>query len=147
MKPVKRNSRLLAIGIGAIALTAAVFLVMSALRQSIAYFYSPTELAEVRPQAGKKLSLGGMVENGSVQRGEGLDVQFLVTDFENSVLVKFDKVLPDLFREGQGVVAEGKLNVDGIFVADRVLAKHDENYMPPAVTRALEKANNGKGKT
>lgn len=147
MKPVKRNSRLLAIGIGALALTAAVFLVMSALRQSIAYFYSPTELAEVRPQAGKKLSLGGMVENGSVQRGEGLDVQFLVTDFENSVLVKFDKVLPDLFREGQGVVAEGKLNVDGIFVADRVLAKHDENYMPPAVTRALEKANNGKGKT
>ncbi len=141
MKPKKRNSRLMAIGLAGALLVAAAFLVTSALRQSISYFYSPTELAEQAPGPDKKLSLGGMVEEGSVSRGQGLQVQFSVTDFENTVLVHYDKVLPDLFREGQGVVAEGKLNEDGIFVATRVLAKHDENYMPPQVARALKSSS------
>ncbi len=141
MKPKKRNSRLFAIGLGGIALIAAVFLVTSALRQSISYFYSPTEIVEAKPTSDKKLSLGGMVEEGSIKRGVGLKVRFSVTDFENTVVVEYDKVLPDLFREGQGVVAEGALNESGVFIATRVLAKHDENYMPPQVARSLKPAS------
>jgi len=139
VKPKKRNSRLLAIGIGGVAIVGAVFLVMSALKQSIAYFYSPTELVETSPPETKKISLGGMVMDGSVKRGKGLNIEFTVTDFENTVTVKYDKVLPDLFREGQGVVAEGTLHKNGDFIATRVLAKHDENYMPPQVARAMKK--------
>jgi cytochrome c-type biogenesis protein CcmE len=144
MKPKKRNSRLLAIGLGGVLLIAAVYLVASALKQSISYFYTPTELAETTPSTHKKLSLGGMVEEGSVERGKGLDVQFRVTDFTHTVLVTYDKVLPDLFREGQGVVAEGTLNENGVFVAKRVLAKHDENYMPPQVARAIKSKDDPK---
>ncbi len=80
-----------------------------------------------------------MVKDGSIKRGEGLKVRFEVTDFENTVIVEYDKVLPDLFREGQGVVAEGTLNENGVFIATRILAKHDETYMPPQVTRALKR--------
>ncbi|PHS23838.1 MAG: cytochrome c maturation protein CcmE [Robiginitomaculum sp.] len=138
MIPKKQNTRLLAIGVGGIALIGAAFLVASALRQSISYFYTPTELAESMPSSHKKLSLGGMVEEGSVKRGDGLDVQFMVTDFNNTVLVHYDKVLPDLFREGQGVVAEGTIDKNGVFKATRILAKHDEKYMPPQVARALK---------
>ncbi|PHS23222.1 MAG: cytochrome c maturation protein CcmE [Robiginitomaculum sp.] len=140
MKPKKRNSRLLAIGAGGVALIGAVYLVSSALKQSIAYFYSPTELVETAPPETKKISLGGMVMDGSVKRGKGLNIEFAVTDFENTVIVKYDKVLPDLFREGQGVVAEGTLHKNGKFIATRVLAKHDENYMPPQVARAMKNA-------
>ncbi len=140
MKPRKRNARLLAIGLGAVILAAAVFLVTSALRQSISYFLTPSELVQSTPPAGRKLSLGGMVEKGSVKRGKGLDVRFRVTDFKNTVTVHYDKVLPDLFREGQGVVAEGHLGRDGVFMASRVLAKHDEKYTPPPIARALKKA-------
>ncbi|MDQ7018539.1 MAG: cytochrome c maturation protein CcmE [Robiginitomaculum sp.] len=138
MIPKKQNTRLLAIGVGGIALIGAVFLVASALKQSISYFYTPTELAQTPPSSHKKLSLGGMVEKGTVKRGEGLNVQFKVTDFNNTVLVQYDKVLPDLFREGQGVVAEGTFGENGVFHATRVLAKHDEKYMPPQVARALK---------
>jgi cytochrome c-type biogenesis protein CcmE len=141
VKPKKQNTRLLAIGLGGIALIGAVFLVASALKQSISYFYTPTELAESMPSSHKKLSLGGMVEKGTVKRGEGLNVQFVVTDFNNTVLVQYNKVLPDLFREGQGVVAEGTISKDGVFQATRVLAKHDEKYMPPQVARALKPKN------
>jgi len=140
MKPKKRNTRLLAIGLGALALATAVFLVTSALRQSISYFFTPSELAQTAPPAGRKLSLGGMVEKGSVTRGKGLEVRFRVTDFKNTVTVRYDKVLPDLFREGQGVVAEGRLGPDGVFTASRVLAKHDEKYTPPPLARALKKS-------
>ncbi len=140
VKPQKRNTRLFAIGAGGVALIAAAFLVTSALKQSIAYFYSPTELLQTSVSSEKKISLGGMVEDGSVERGEGLQIQFRVTDFENSVLVEYNKVLPDLFREGQGVVADGSLNAEGVFIASRILAKHDENYMPPQVARAMKPA-------
>lgn len=144
MKPKNRNTRLINISIAAIVVTGAVYLVSSALKQSISYFYSPTEVVQNVASAQKtsfgekKISLGGMVEEGSVKRGEGLQISFRVTDFENSIIVEYDKVLPDLFREGQGVVAEGHLNAQGVFIASRILAKHDENYMPPAAERAMK---------
>ena len=144
MKPRKRNARLAAIAAGALALAGAAWLVTSALRQSIAYYSTPTEIAQNTPGPGRKLSLGGMVEKGSVKRGDGLNVNFQVTDFKHTVTVHYDKVLPDLFREGQGVVAEGHLARNGVFNATRVLAKHDEKYMPPQVARAVGK--DGKGK-
>ncbi len=140
MIPKKRNARLFAIALFGLALSMAAYLVFSALRQNISFFYSPAELAQEAPGTARKLRLGGMVEKGSLERLDGLNVRFRVTDFKRSITVRYDKILPDLFREGQGVIAEGHLAQNGEFIASRVLAKHDENYMPPEVGKALDKA-------
>ena len=102
------------------------------------FFYTPSEVAEKHLETGQRFRLGGLVEDGSVKRGEGTTVSFVVTDKRSTLPVTFTGVLPDLFREGQGVVAEGVLNSDGVFRADSVLAKHDENYMPPEVAKKLK---------
>lgn len=137
MKPKRR--RLLFVLVGLALLGGAVALALSALRDTMVFFYSPTELAEKPPRPGASLRIGGLVEEGSVVR-EGTRVTFRVTDLSRSVPVDYAGVLPDLFREGQGIVVEGKLGPDGTFAATRVLAKHDEKYMPPEVAEALKKS-------
>jgi cytochrome c-type biogenesis protein CcmE len=108
------------------------------MRDSIVFFYSPSEVAEMGIAPGTRFRLGGLVETASVVRGEGTSVRFVITDQAKTLSVTYTGVLPDLFREGQGVVAEGTLEPDGIFHADSVLAKHDENYMPPEVAKKLK---------
>ena len=115
-------------------------LALSAFRQNVTFFFDPSQVAAGQVPAGQRFRLGGMVEQGSLHRAPGsLEVRFLVTDFNHEVPVVYDKVLPDLFREGAGVVAHGRLRADGTFVADEVLAKHDEKYMPPEVARSLKR--------
>ncbi len=136
-----RKRRLLAIGFILTCCIAAGYLILQALEDNIHFFISPTELTESQNKQGMRVRLGGVVEKDSVKHGTHLQVQFQVTDFVQSVGVLYVGVLPDLFREGQGVVALGKWN-GNIFVADQVLAKHDENYKPPEVRNALESASN-----
>jgi cytochrome c-type biogenesis protein CcmE len=139
MKP--RARRLLWIATGLAALGAASALVLNAFRANVMFFVSPTQIAEERLPAGTRLRVGGLVEKGSLARdAEGLTVRFIVTDTARDVRVVYRGVLPDLFREGKGVVAQGTLMADGTFVADQVLAKHDENYMPPDAADAVNKA-------
>lgn len=109
-----------------------------ALGQKASYFYMPADLAAARPQPGQRIRLGGLVEQGSVKRGQGTDVSFAVTDGERAVGVSYRGILPDLFREQQGVITEGSFREDGTFQADSVLAKHDETYMPREVAEALK---------
>lgn len=114
-------------------------LALNAFRQNVTFFFDPTQVASGQVPRGERFRLGGMVTQGSVRRAPGsLEVRFVVTDFKHEIPVSYTGVLPDLFREGQGVVAHGKM-LDGTFVADEVLAKHDEKYMPPAVARSLKK--------
>jgi cytochrome c-type biogenesis protein CcmE len=114
-------------------------LALSAFRQNVTFFFDPTQVASGAVPAGERFRLGGMVTKGSVQRAPGsLEIHFVVTDFKHEVPVSYTGVLPDLFREGQGVVAHGKMS-GATFVADEVLAKHDEKYMPPEVARSLKK--------
>lgn len=134
----RKQRRGLMIGMGVGVLSLAAVLMMFAFRQSIVFFHTPSDIAERKIEAGTRFRLGGLVEKGSVKRGEGTFVRFAVTDTLKSVPVAYEGILPDLFREGQGVVAEGTLGPDGQFVADTVLAKHDETYMPPEVAKALE---------
>ena len=134
----RKQRRGVLIGSGVAILSVAAVLVMFAFRESIVFFHTPSDVAEKKIGAGKRFRLGGLVADGSVKRGQGTTVQFAVTDTLAKVNVSFTGILPDLFREGQGVVTEGKLGPDGSFVADMVLAKHDENYMPPEVAKALE---------
>ena len=134
----RKQRRGVLIGVGVAVLTLAVGLVLFALRDSIVFFHTPSDLAEKPIATGERFRLGGLVAAGSVKRGEGTRVQFVVTDTLKTIPVAYEGVLPDLFKEGQGVVAEGKLSPEGTFVADSVLAKHDENYMPPEVAKALE---------
>ncbi|MBT4770282.1 MAG: cytochrome c maturation protein CcmE [Rhodospirillaceae bacterium] len=122
-------------------LFAAGALVLSALRDNLVFFYSPTEILEREIQPGQRIRIGGLVEEASVVQASGeVSVMFRVTDLTQTIPVVFTGVLPDLFREGQGVIAEGSLNEDGVFQATNVLAKHDENYMPPEVAEALKKS-------
>jgi cytochrome c-type biogenesis protein CcmE len=114
-------------------------LIMFALRDNIVFFYTPTQLAEKRPAPGARLRIGGLVKQGSLIKSDGRDVSFVVTDNANELAVAYTGLLPDLFREGQGVVADGVLQGDGKFRADSVLAKHDERYMPREVAEALKK--------
>jgi cytochrome c-type biogenesis protein CcmE len=132
----RRRALLIAVGVG--ILSVAVFLVLFALRDTIVFFHTPTEVAEKHVPAGKRIRLGGLVEQGSLKRGAGTTVEFVITDMSKSMPVRYTGILPDLFREGQGVVAEGKLDGSGHFLADTVLAKHDETYMPPEVAKALK---------
>jgi cytochrome c-type biogenesis protein CcmE len=121
-------------------------LVLSALSENINLFYTPTQIANGEAPHDTRIRAGGMVEKGSLQRSnDSLDVKFIVTDLNKSVTITYRGILPDLFREGQGIVALGKLNADGVVVADEVLAKHDEKYMPPEVTKALK--DSGKSAT
>jgi cytochrome c-type biogenesis protein CcmE len=117
----------------------AVALVLTALNDNIVFFYSPTQVAEKHPGPERHFRLGGLVEQGSVKKN-GQEVRFVVTDLGKTVPVIYRGLLPDLFREGQGVIAEGSLGADGVFVAREVLAKHDENYMPPEVAKALKES-------
>ena len=136
LKPRQRRlalAALLVLGVGAIAA-----LVFNAFRSNLVFFYSPTQVVAQEAPAGRTFRIGGLVEPGSVKR-EGVQVSFVVTDSAKTVPVRYEGVLPDLFKEGKGVVAQGKLE-QGVFVAREVLAKHDENYMPPEAAEALKKA-------
>jgi cytochrome c-type biogenesis protein CcmE len=136
----RKQRRLILIGssLGVLAIAAA--LVLSALRDSIVFFNSPSDIAEKHLTAGTRIRVGGLVKPGTFQRGDDLQIRFEVTDGKSDIAVRYQGIVPDLFREGQGVVVEGKLEPGGIFVADTVLAKHDERYMPREVVDALKKA-------
>jgi cytochrome c-type biogenesis protein CcmE len=134
----RKQRRGVLIGTCLVVLGVAVGLVLFAMRDSIVFFYSPSDVTEMSIAPGTRFRLGGLVEEGSVVRGEGTTIRFVVTDQAKTLPVTFTGVLPDLFREGQGVVAEGMLEADGVFHADSVLAKHDENYMPPEVAKKLK---------
>jgi cytochrome c-type biogenesis protein CcmE len=134
----RKQRRGVVIGLGVVVLSVAAILVMFAFRQSIVFFHTPSDVAESKIPDGTRFRLGGLVGKGSVKRGEGTHVEFAVTDTLSTVPVTYEGVLPDLFREGQGVVTEGQMRPDGTFVADTVLAKHDETYMPPEVAKALK---------
>lgn len=135
----RKQRRMGVIGIGFVLLAAAVALISFALEDTIVFFYGPTEVVEMKISPGTRFRLGGLVEEGSVKRGESKTTKFAVTDLNTSMPVVYVGILPDLFREGQGVVTEGMLNQQGVFEADSVLAKHDENYMPAEVADALKK--------
>ena len=128
------------IALSVAVLLAAVLMVAVALRDTIVFFHTPKEVAEKHIPAGKRFRLGGLVAEGSVKRGAGTAIEFAITDTIKTIAVSYTGLLPDLFREGQGVVAEGKLDDAGRFLADTVLAKHDETYMPKEVADAIAKA-------
>ena len=139
MKP--RHKRFLLIGGGLATLAVAAGLVLLAFQKNLVFFFTPSQIAANEAPQGRSFRIGGMVESGSVKRqADGVTVRFLVTDTARTVPVEFRGSLPDLFREGKGVVAQGKLGTDGTFRADEVLAKHDENYMPPEAKAAVEQA-------
>ncbi|MEL6373385.1 MAG: cytochrome c maturation protein CcmE [Pseudomonadota bacterium] len=139
----QRRGVLIGTAVGVLAL--AIVLVAVALRSEIVFFHTPSDVAEKNIKPGVRFRLGGLVAQGSVKRDEGLKVFFAVTDSIKTIKVAYQGELPDLFREGQGVVTDGKLLPDGRFLADNVLAKHDENYMPPEVADALKKKGVWKG--
>ncbi|MCG6887856.1 MAG: cytochrome c maturation protein CcmE [Proteobacteria bacterium] len=136
-----RHKRLGFILVGLVILGLAAVLVFKALDKNLSYFFSPTEVVQHQAPENHVFRLGGLVEQGSLKREEGLTVRFSVTDKANTIIVRYTGILPDLFKEGQGVIAQGRLGTGGVFVADEVLAKHDENYMPPEVADALEKGH------
>jgi cytochrome c-type biogenesis protein CcmE len=137
-----RHKRIAAIALGVAALGVITALVLGAFRQNLVFFFTPTEVVERKAPQGRTFRIGGMVEKGSVKRqADGVTVQFTVTDTAKSLPVLFKGSLPDLFREGKGVVAQGQLGPDGVFRASEVLAKHDENYMPPEAKAAVDKAH------
>ncbi|MEI7968197.1 MAG: cytochrome c maturation protein CcmE [Betaproteobacteria bacterium] len=139
MKPRHRRLALVAAGVAVLAIGAT--LILNAFNSNLVFFYSPSQVAENEAPVNRSFRIGGMVETGSVQRQpDGVTVRFVVTDTAKSIPVVFTGILPDLFKEGKGVVAQGKLETNGTFRASEVLAKHDENYMPPEAADALEKA-------
>ncbi len=135
----RKQRRSVLIVMGLVVLGAATALVLSALQDKITLFYSPSDIAEKSIEPGQRFRLGGLVEEGTVQRGTDTTIRFSVTDTARSVAVTYSGILPDLFREGQGVVTEGALDASGVFRADSVLARHDENYMPKEVADALKR--------
>jgi cytochrome c-type biogenesis protein CcmE len=143
----RRQRRLVLIGSALGMLALALALVLGALRDSIVFFNSPTDVVEKNIEPGKRIRLGGLVKSGSIARGENLQVRFDVTDGRNTIPVTYQGLLPDLFREGQGVVTEGALDGAGLFKADTVLAKHDENYMPREVAERLKQQGHWKDDT
>jgi cytochrome c-type biogenesis protein CcmE len=134
-----RHKRIAAIVVGLAALGGAAALVLTAFQENLVFFFTPSQVAAKEAPLGRTFRIGGMVEKGSVKR-TGVEVRFVVTDTANSIPVVYQGALPDLFREGKGVVAQGQLDADGVFRAREVLAKHDENYMPPEAAHAVEKA-------
>lgn len=138
MNPVRKKRLFIVLAILA-GVGIAVALALSALQQNINLFYTPSQIAAGEAPEGTRIRAGGLVEEGSVKRtNDSLSVAFRVTDGAQAITITYQGILPDLFREGQGIVALGRVNADGVLVADEVLAKHDENYMPPEVTQALE---------
>jgi len=135
-----RRQRMVLVGLVVAGVAVSAALALQAFRENVLFFFSPTDVVAGTAPVERGFRLGGMVLDGSVQRDPGsLTVSFVVTDFAHSIPVRYTGVLPDLFGEGQGVVARGLLDNDGAFVAEEVLAKHDENYMPPDVAEALER--------
>lgn len=135
----RKHKRLTFVGIALLLLAGATALFLTAFEDNIVFFFSPTELAAKKPGPDQRLRIGGLVAEDSVKKPGGGVVLFTVTDAETDVTVRYKGILPDLFREGQGVVAQGRL-INGVFQAEEVLAKHDENYMPPEVADALKKS-------
>ena len=140
MKPRHKRFAIIAAGVAAIAVAAA--LVLNAFQSNLVFFFSPSQIAAGEAPKDRAFRVGGMVQAGSVKRlGDGLTVEFIVTDTAKNIPVTYKGILPDLFREGKGVVAQGRLGADGVFRADEVLAKHDENYMPPEAKHAIDQAH------
>jgi cytochrome c-type biogenesis protein CcmE len=136
-----RHKRLIAISVGVAALGVAATLVLSAFQSNLVFFFTPSQVAANEAPQGRAFRVGGLVTAGSVKRQpDGVTVQFVVTDTAKNIPVVYRGILPDLFREGKGVVAQGQLGADGVFRASEVLAKHDENYMPPDAAHAVEQA-------
>ena len=142
MKPRHRRLIFVVLGLALLGVTAA--LVLNAFRSNLVFFYSPTQVADKEAPVNKTFRLGGLVEQGSLKRlADGVTVTFVVTDTGKSIPVRYKGILPDLFKQGKGVVAQGRLAPDGVFHASEVLAKHDENYMPPEAAEAIAKAQHG----
>jgi cytochrome c-type biogenesis protein CcmE len=140
MKPRHKRFAIIAAGVAAIAVAAA--LVLNAFQSNLVFFFSPSQIVAGEAPKDRAFRVGGMVQTGSVKRqGDGLTVEFVVTDTAKSIPVTYKGILPDLFREGKGVVAQGVLGADGVFRANEVLAKHDENYMPPEAKHAIDQAH------
>ena len=145
MNPVRKKRLYIVLAIIA-GVGIAVALALSALQQNINLFYTPTQIANGEAPQDTRIRAGGLVEEGSVKRSpDTLEVDFVVTDGAHGVTIRYSGILPDLFREGQGIVALGRVNAEGVLVADEVLAKHDENYMPPEAAHALEQAKKAQG--
>jgi cytochrome c-type biogenesis protein CcmE len=143
MKP--RHKRLVWISLGVAVLGVATTLVLMAFNQNLVFFFTPTQVAAKEAPVDRSFRIGGMVEKGSVKRQpDGVTVQFAVTDTARTIMVQYRGILPDLFKEGKGVVTQGRLGPDGTFIASEVLAKHDENYMPPEAAHALSQAEANK---
>ncbi len=142
MKP--RHKKIAIITSGVTALCVAAILVLNAFQSNLVFFFSPSQVAANEAPTDKRFRIGGLVEMGSIRRNEGLTVNFAVTDNAEVIPVVYTGILPDLFKEGKGVVAQGRISAGGIFEADEVLAKHDENYMPPEAAMALEQAAEAK---
>ncbi|MBI4741436.1 MAG: cytochrome c maturation protein CcmE [Betaproteobacteria bacterium] len=138
-----RHKRIALIVGGLVILAGVATLVLNAFQSNLVFFFSPTQVAAGEAPKGKTFRIGGLVKEGSIKReADGVTLRFIVTDTEKDLTVAYKGILPDLFREGKGAVAQGKLGDDGLFVASEVLAKHDENYMPPEATKALDDAGN-----
>lgn len=139
MKPRHKKMAVIALSVGALAVS--VVLVLNAFQSNLVFFFSPSQVAAKEAPIGKSFRVGGLVEEGSLKRvGDGTTMKFAITDTAEVIKVVYTGILPDLFKEGKGVVAQGKIADDGVFYADEVLAKHDENYMPPEAAAALEQA-------
>ena len=137
----KRHKRITFIVASLAALGLAAWLVLGAFRQNLVFFFSPTQVATKEAPVNKTFRIGGLVENGSLKREhDGLTIRFTVTDTANTIPVVYKGIMPDLFKEGRGCVAQGRIGSDGVFYADQIMAKHDENYMPPEAARALDQA-------
>ena len=139
----RRHRRIAFIAVGLAGLGLAAYLAASAFRNNLVFFFSPTQVAAKEAPVGRTFRIGGLVQEGTLKR-DGLNVQFVVTDTEANIPVVYNGILPDLFKEGRGCVAQGKIGTDGVFHAEQVLAKHDENYMPPEAGQALDKAKHAR---
>ncbi len=140
-----RHHRLIGIGLVLVGVGLGATFLLRAMNENILFYYSPSQVAAGEPPEGRRFRVGGLVVPGSVQREEGnMEVKFVLTDNAQTVAIVYSGILPDLFREGQGIIAHGELTAPGVFTADEVLAKHDENYMPPEVEQSLKKTH---GKT
>ena len=135
----RRHKRIIFIVCGLAALGLATWMVLGAFRNNLVFFFSPTQIATKEAPVGRTFRIGGLVQDGSLKREtDGLTIRFTVTDTANTIPVVYKGILPDLFKEGRGCVAQGRVGPDGVFYADQIMAKHDENYMPPEAAKALE---------
>ena len=139
----RRHKRMAFIAVGLAGLGLAAYLAASAFRNNLVFFFSPTQVAAKEAPIGRTFRIGGLVQEGTLKR-DGLNAQFIVTDTAASIPVVYNGILPDLFKEGRGCVAQGKIGADGVFHAEQVLAKHDENYMPPEAGQAVDKAKHAR---